>query len=70
MANGFVFLNVFRSASSPRPSPPLRRGGEGAMGGFDGDKYSDVATRAGFVGGKSNSGEVEPAPRDGRALGN
>ena len=40
------------------------------MGGFDGDKYSDVATRAGFVGGKSNSGEVESAPRDGRAWGN
>jgi len=26
-------LDVFRSASSPRPSPPLKRGGEGAMGG-------------------------------------
>ena len=28
-------VDVFRSASSPRPSPPLKRGGEGAKGGRD-----------------------------------
>jgi len=29
---GLVRLGVFISATSPRPSPPLKRGGEGAMG--------------------------------------